>query len=279
MPAGIKGRLVTLGLAAVLRVVAGVQAGPPVVVEHRVERANLVRGLVGRDRQADPVEHGVDARVAAVERAGAPDIFEEVGVLRRRDDLADGLFARHILLGVDEEGSEGLIGGRVAQVRAGRPAVPEHASDEGAFPHVEVEDWAEGRVGSGRRLAVAEPLPLRSAIDGTVDVGAGDLAGPAGFGRVAARTRLVRGLRDCIEEQLLAELLNGRQPRIGLGRRHAEGKKQDHAVGDESLDLNHGRPPWKQTKQKKFWVTTNGRHQLHQMQFLHDFPLTIFIPA
>ena len=220
----VKGRLVTLGLAAVLRVVAGVQAGPPVVVEHRVERANLVRGLVGRDRQADPVEHGVDARVAAVERAGAPDIFEEVGVLRRRDDLADGLFARHILLGVDEEGSGCLIGGRVAQVRAGRPAVPEHASDEGVFPHVEVEDWAEGRVGSGRRLAVAEPLPLRSAIDGVVDVGAGDLAGPAGFGRVAASTRLVRGLRDCIEEQLLAELLNGRKPRIGLGRRHAEGE-------------------------------------------------------
>ena len=268
----VKDRLVTLGLAAVLRVVAGVQAGPPVVVEHRVERADLVRGLVGRDRQADSVEHSVDTRVAAVERAGTPDLLEEVGVLRRRDDLADGLFARHILLGIDEKGSECLIGGRVAQVRAGRPAVPEHASDEGAFPRVEVEDWAEGCVGSGRRLAVAEPLPLRSAIDGAMNVGTGDLSGPAGFGRVAARTRLVRGLRDCIEEQLLAELLHGCKPRIGLGRRHAEGEKQDHAVGDESLDLNHGKPPWKQAKQEKFWVTVNGRHQPHQRYFLHDLP-------
>ena len=48
--------------------------------------------------------------------------------------------AERVLLGA-LEGAKGLIGSRVAQVIAGRPPVPEHASDENTFHRVEIENW------------------------------------------------------------------------------------------------------------------------------------------
>ena len=136
---------------------------PPEVVEPRAVGVDLGRSLVGGDGPAD-IGVGPVGALFGIERAGAEDLLEQAGVSRILDGPDQALRVGHVLLERIEERPHGLLGQRIAQDLARRPAVPEQAADELSVG-VAVELGPPAGVGRSRRLAVAEPALYRPLVD------------------------------------------------------------------------------------------------------------------
>ena len=215
--------------------------GAPEAVELRAEGVDLGRPLVRGD---GPADLGVGRLGIFVERARPEDLLEEPGVIRLLDGRDEALRIGQVLFEGIEERPHGLLGQRVAQDFAGRPAVPEHPADEFARRR-EVQLGVPAGVGRGRRLAVAEP-PLDRAL-----VNAGGLVemlarpGEADRGAVTDRA-LLAGRRGevPVEEQPFAELLHGRElGRSGLGREQDREARGDARRHRGKRRFSHG-PSW-----------------------------------
>jgi hypothetical protein len=211
--------------------------------------------LPRRDRHGDALEADRDVTHVAGDRL-APSLLEQRAIVSARDVPADELGAGHAVvvaighvhLQIIRERAERLVRRRAEELAVRllqcRVAREDLAADEGSGRSPIPEQPAAARATrNGRRAAAARLVTERRAeagvahhrwlaVAGAARDGAGhdDLrrvdqaaaTGPAGGRRVAGRARLTGRPRDRIEEDLLAELLEGRLIRlarhIGRGR-------------------------------------------------------------
>ena len=194
-------------------------------VEFRGVGVDLRAPLVGGDG-ADDAFVGTFHVLGEIERTRAPHRLEILGILglgHPQDHLAG---VRHGHLQRIEEGTHGLLGHRVAQDRAGGPAVPEQAAEPGLGRLVVAEHGVLtndlAHIGGTGRLAVAEsagngPFFNRAGrVDGRIRTGkAGGrvMATGAGLRPVDGQVDVEKHFPAEFDEGRLGWVLGGDRPR------------------------------------------------------------------